>query len=439
MYREVIYFCAELLNYWAMTFFGLKLFAKVYEIQVHKNKGVENLIFTLLCLPISWHAAGNYVYAQYSTFLSHVIVVYMYILICLIVGRREKFPFSIVGFWIYGMRLVDLLIVAIAKEISRVSRDIEFELINHGFDRVIFLVLISVSYYGIYHFCSQGVFFDYIKGNKIRRIVFCIYCLLGNMCFCIVYLDGYNGQILNYWIFYLVCAFILVGMFLFYLIGIKGKERERLLKMRNDMMEANYKGLKKAYETNKTLQHDHKNHLLAIFTLIEEDKKSDALDYIRAYLDYNRTILKDLKTGNNILDIILNCKIDEAKDNNIRFDYCIEYIGQLHIQDIDMCALMANLLDNAMEASGKSGKEEPWICFKLYRRKEMLFINLSNCFHRNKNERKTFFQTEKQNKQLHGWGMKSIEAVIKKYGGHKEYHIHDGFIEIVINIPIEKS
>ena len=47
MCKEIIYFCAELLNYWSMTFFGLKLFAKVYGFGVHENKKVENILLIL--------------------------------------------------------------------------------------------------------------------------------------------------------------------------------------------------------------------------------------------------------------------------------------------------------------------------------------------------------------------------------------------------------
>ena len=80
MCKEIIYFCAELLNYWSMTFFGLKLFAKVYGFEVHKNKIVENIWYALMCLPISLFAAGNAFYVVYSTSLTYIIIIYMFIL-----------------------------------------------------------------------------------------------------------------------------------------------------------------------------------------------------------------------------------------------------------------------------------------------------------------------------------------------------------------------
>ena len=90
MCKEIIYFCAELLNYWSMTFFGLKLFAKVYEFSVHRNKNVENVIYAVLCLPIAWHAAGNYTYAIYSVLLTYVIVIYMFFITKIIYRNNNR-------------------------------------------------------------------------------------------------------------------------------------------------------------------------------------------------------------------------------------------------------------------------------------------------------------------------------------------------------------
>ena len=106
------------------------------------------------------------------------------------------------------------------------------------------------------------------------------------------------------------------------------------------------------------------------------------------------------------------------------------------MHDIDVCALMANLLDNALEACEKILESQPWIKLKIKKKNDMLLIYLSNCFNKNI-EKRNFFQSDKNNNQLHGWGMKSIEGVVKKYQGNMEYAILDSYIEIFVNIPIE--
>ena len=101
-----------------------------------------------------------------------------------------------------------------------------------------------------------------------------------------------------------------------------------------------------------------------------------------------------------------------------------------------MCALMANLLDNAIESCDKILEENPWVNLKIVKRNDMLFIHLSNSISSNDLKKNSFFKSEKENSQLHGWGMKSIERVLRKYGGNKEYIIKKNHIEMFLNIPI---
>ena len=436
MCREIIYFCAELLNYWSMTFFGLKLFAKVYEISLHKNKNVENVIFALLCLPISWHAAGNYKYATYSTLLTYIIIIYMYVLMRSLCKNKQKCSLSLIGLYVLCMKLVDLWIVAVISEANKMSRQIYIELIYVGLERIFFMFILSVIYYFVYKFYCYSLVFHYLKNNKGYRRLICIYSLFGNGCFSTVYRFDYKDKLISYWTFYLMCAFILIGGFLIYFVGVKSKERERLLNMRNDMLETNYKGLLKAYELNRTVHHDHKNHMLAISELIKENKNEDALKYIHNYLTIENKLINEIKSGNDIINVIVSSKIAETSERGIEFIYEIEYLNDLKMDDIDICALLANLLDNAVESCEKVINKNPKINLKIFKKNEMLLIQVVNSIHSNFIKKKYLFSTEKDNIQLHGWGMISIENVVRKYGGIKEYHINDDMIEIFITIPL---
>ena len=436
MCREVIYFCAELLNYWSMTFFGLKLFAKVYEISVHRKKGVENLLFALMCLPMGILGAVNYACVTYSIFMTYVLIVYMYIIIKLINREKTKSSLSAVALYFFVIRLIDLWLVTVIIEVNIMSRFAQIEVISQGTDRLIYLLVISALYYVLYLLCLKSDFLKYLIYNKHFCGFICLYSFLGNSCFNGVYRFEYQEKLIGYWIFYLVCAFLLIGSFFFYIIEIKVKEKERLLSMRNDMMESNYTGLKKAYEQNRTLQHDYKNHLLAINEYIKDNKTEEALEYIYRFMEYTSSSLNDFKSGNDIVDIILNSKIYEVKEKNINFVYEIDYLADLPIENIDLCALMANLLDNSIEACEKVMTKETEIYLKIVRRNALLLIQLINSIHPDVRNKHYIFKSEKENSQLHGWGMKSIERVIEKYGGTRSYNIKEDTIEIFITISL---
>ena len=206
--------------------------------------------------------------------------------------------------------------------------------------------------------------------------------------------------------------------------------------MRNDLLESNYKRLKKVYDENRTIQHDHKNHVLAISELIKEDKNYEALNYIHTYIKFTKNSLNDVKSGNDIVDIIVHSKYVEAKEKNINFIFDVDFLGNVPIRDIDMCALLANLLDNSIEACEKVKENSRDVSLKICKRNEMLVIRITNSIHSNLSKRRDIFKTEKENKQLHGWGMRSIEYVVKKYDGTKRYYIEGNRIEILVIIPI---
>lgn len=223
-----------------------------------------------------------------------------------------------------------------------------------------------------------------------------------------------------------------------YLIRIKVREREEILNTRNDMMEANYQGLEKAYAENQMLNHDYKNHMLSVRQLIKEYRREDALEYIDAYISLTAKVNRRINSGSKILDIIVNSKLGEAKAKNIDFTCDVGYVGDTGITDMDMCALMANLLDNAIEACERIEGERAWISLKVVRKNDMLLIKLGNSIAASDALKKDFFQSKKDKQEFHGWGMKSVEKVLKKYDGSKEHYIGEKEFEIFISIPIEE-
>lgn len=169
--------------------------------------------------------------------------------------------------------------------------------------------------------------------------------------------------------------------------------------------------------------------------MIQEKKNKEALEYINTYIHRTLSINQRVESGCKIIDIIVNCKHAEALEKCIQFTYEIDYIGQIGVADIDMCALLANLLDNAIEACEKIAEEERWISLKIKKVNDMLFIWVQNSMELGKVEKSKFFETNKENKELHGLGMKSIDNVVKKYDGHKEYEIQKDTFQIYISIP----
>lgn len=299
------------------------------------------------------------------------------------------------------------------------------------------MILLSLFYYTSYWLLTKNQLIEYLKENIIYRYCMFIYSFLGILCFCRVYRFEYSERLIEYWMFYLVCAFIMYGLFLFYIVQVKGEEKNRILNMRNDLLEANYQALKKVYDENRVLSHDFRNHVMAISHLIQEQRNVEALKYIEAYIEAASAVNQRVESGCEIMDIIINYKIAEATEKNIKFTDEVDYIGYINIEDIDICALMSNLLDNAIEACEKISNEDRWIYLKIKQNKNMLLIWVANSILENKKDHVDFFQSTKKNPIFHGLGIKSINNVIKKYEGYKIHEIQENKFQIFVSLPLD--
>lgn len=436
MYKDIIFWATEYLNYFSLIFWGIKLFLKKYNVETKRKEWVENFIIIVVSIPVVWFCADNYKFVVYSNPLSYFIVLYMYVYIKVYTKGKIRHVLSLIGIYVNTMRLVDLFTVTIIFEINRISRFAEWDLIHMGIDRSVFMVLLSLCYYIFYRLLVRNKLIEYLKENAMYRYGMFVYSFFGILSFCRVYRFEYSERLIQYWIFYLVCAFIMYGLFLFYIIQVKGEEKNRILNLRNDLLEANYQALKKAYDENRVLSHDFRNHIMAISHLIQEQRNDEALKYIRTYIEAASVINYRVESGCEIMDIIINCKIAEAAEKNIRFVYKIDYVGNICIEDIDICALLANLLDNSIEACEIISNKDRWIYLKIKQNNNMLLIWASNSIVESKKESINFFQSAKKDQVLHGLGMKSIDNVIKKYDGYKEYDIQENRFQIFISLPI---
>ena len=321
MCKHLLFWATEYLNYFSLIFWGIKLFLKKYKVKTSRKEWVENLIIIAASVPVAWLCVFNYQFMNYSNFISYILILFMNLFIRMYTKWKAKKIFALVAIYIHGMRLIDLLVVAVVLEVNKVSRYYEWDLINMGFERSVFIFLLLICYYIIYRILVNSYLIEYLYDNMLYRWIICIYSYLGISCFCRVYRFEYTEHLIEYWMFYLVCAFVMCGIFIFYFVRIKNEEENRILNMRNDLLESNYQSLRKAYDENRMLYHDFKNHMLAVNQFIREKRNEEASEYINTYIHCILNINQRVESGCKIIDIIVNCKIAEALEKQIDFKY----------------------------------------------------------------------------------------------------------------------
>ena len=164
------------------------------------------------------------------------------------------------------------------------------------------------------------------------------------------------------------------------------------------------------------------NHLLCLSHMLEPAncKQADIQQYIKNLLrqqeDVNRTFVF---SGNDALDAILNVKQAAAFHAGIAFSPVItETLRFMAAEDI--CILFGNLLDNAIEAASRAPVKE--ITLTIGKSDEYAMITLRNSIARSVLGDNPTLDTTKTIKEGHGYGVKNINKIVQKYGGHLRYY-----------------
>lgn len=200
------------------------------------------------------------------------------------------------------------------------------------------------------------------------------------------------------------------------------------------------------YETLETqqfevrrLKHDLANHLQTLLGLPEERRTA----YIEGMLDgaaFGRVLHFG---GDATVNAVLTAKESRMQQKGIRFHARVEIAGELPFEKPDVCALFSNALDNAIEACLRLRAEEekqPEITLTARFGKGVLAVRVENpCEVLPEKQRNKYgqFPTSKADAKNHGFGLRSISEVVKKYGGTMEITSADGRFSLFLWIPQE--
>ena len=201
--------------------------------------------------------------------------------------------------------------------------------------------------------------------------------------------------------------------------GQESKEKSELMKVQAQYLENTVKN----YEYLKEFRHDMKGHLRTLETMCEDNPQ--ALNYIEKMGErINGTDV--FKCSNPMISAVLNTFGNELNDEGIH--HSIHYLvgGKLVMDDLDICSLLYNLTNNALEAERKVSKDYREIEVQIKSVKNHLFIyvynDVSDDFDMENVNKK---QTTKEDKIHHGIGLQNIDSIVKKYLGQATYSLND--------------
>lgn len=210
-------------------------------------------------------------------------------------------------------------------------------------------------------------------------------------------------------------------------------EVERLQGML-DMQYNNYEMLEKSIAAVNQKYHDLKYQ---ISVLKSEASAKESVNYLEQMEMEIKSYEAQNKTGNKVLDTILTAKTLYCQSNWTELTSVVEGTALEFMNPIDISTLFGNLLDNAIESVMKiEKKEKRLIHLAVARQKKFLRIQIENCY-----EEELLFEdglptTTKADHKYHGFGLKSVQSTVKKYGGSVNIHAENGWFEVRILIPL---
>ena len=188
-----------------------------------------------------------------------------------------------------------------------------------------------------------------------------------------------------------------------------------------------YQYMEGVYEEQRKKTHDFKNHLSCLWGVIKSGEFSQAESYIEK-INHNWIEEIDyINTNNIIVNSILNQKFKQAKKKGIPILFSINDLGNIPMTDEDMVTLLANLLDNAIEACQKISKGSKIIKMRFIDEGGRITISVKNPVTESLEYRGEKLETTKVKKREHGIGMGNIQSVVDKYQGENIWSCNRGY------------
>lgn len=237
------------------------------------------------------------------------------------------------------------------------------------------------------------------------------------------------------WGFVLLGAAVLLLNALLWFFCLPKMIQRRISRFQNELVEKYYAEVETMYRKMRGWRHDYHNHiqvLKANMSLGQYDQASEYLDGLEKDLTTVDTVLK---TGNVMVDAILNSKLSMIREKNIAVDATAVVPGKLAVSGIDLSVLIGNLLDNAMEACMQVPKEQDrFIRIYVDIVKKQLYISVTNSMLGRAKRTGNGFLSGKAGS--HGFGLVRIDSIVSKYHGYINRQTENGVFATEVMLPL---
>ena len=210
---------------------------------------------------------------------------------------------------------------------------------------------------------------------------------------------------------------------------------KRIEDYQSDLLQKYCDEVESMYTKMRGWRHDYHNHIQALQASMALGRYEEVNDYLRQLNDDLTQVDTTVKTGRVMIDAILNGKMNIAAQNDIAVNARAKIPEGTPVSDVDLCAIIGNLLDNAIEENKRLPREERFIRIYIGQKNTQFYLAFTNAAGKKRDKRKSLFLSAKG--AGHGLGLVRVEGLVKKYGGIFSADSEDGGFTAELLIPLQ--
>ena len=239
--------------------------------------------------------------------------------------------------------------------------------------------------------------------------------------------QAYDLEYIRSFILIMVLLIMLLLLAMFFYIRVNRKERDDLKEVNkiNEQLVASqvkfFEATAKSDNEIRAMRHDMRNNVQVLMLLLEQGEYDKMREYLKEMGDNLISADVSAHTGDMIADAIISEKKAEAEGRGLRLR-SLGKIEGVEISPVDVCKILANLLDNAIEAASVQELKEldeqtKTIDLQFKKTDNFFMISVTNPCIKAPQTKDGKIQTSKDDVKNHGFGIQNIESAAEGYGG----------------------
>lgn len=216
--------------------------------------------------------------------------------------------------------------------------------------------------------------------------------------------------------------------------ALRRRSDRRIAAYQNKLLAQQIAEVENLYRTMRGWRHDYHNHLQTLKARLDMGQTAGAREYLDRLEEDLDAIRALVETGNVSVDAILNAKLSLVLKKGIELSFKAAVPQNLTVSDIDLCVILGNLIDNAVESCEKVSEGERFLRLYIGVFRKQLYLSVTNATAETVRKIDAAYISTKRGS--HGHGLKRIDRVVEKYGGYVNRQNEPGVFATEILLPL---